>query len=378
MEIIYDVSNDYSRHTRIWWANNKCEPSTYALPKFSVDKKVWEKFKKKITKEVLSTHLDIKKKIEDPYKPSHYWLVTNMGMGKMDNVLHISEKSVNSTQVSITDFELSYSEETFRISEFHDMCRELNINSENKSCINMIINEGNGLDVRSFDITIPEVDIRMNYGDEWAERHEKLIEALTIKPKKGIALLHGLPGTGKSMYIRHLISILSRYDDRTVIYLPNQMIDFLTDPSFIPLMTSYANSILVIEDADEAIQSRKNGGRTVDKLLNISDGILSDFLGIQIICTFNCDITMIDDALLRKGRLILKHEFGKLSKEKAQELSNHLGFDTEIKTDMTLAEIYNQDQTDIGSEPIEKPKIGFGFTPTTRSSPSNYGRIRKL
>jgi hypothetical protein len=37
---------------------------------------------------------------------------------------------------------------------------------------------------------------------------------------------------------------------------------------------------------------------------------------------------------------------------------------------MTLAEIYNQDQTGIGIEEVVKPKMGFGFTPSNREHPS--------
>ena len=115
---------------------------------------------------------------------------------------------------------------------------------------------------------------------------------------------------------------------------------------------------MVIEDADEAIRSRKTGGGIVDKLLNLADGILSDFLGMQIICTFNNDISTIDDALLRKGRLILKHQFDKLPIENAQLLSDKLGFTTTIEDPMTLAEIYNQDDSlsDVSSN---IRKIGF-------------------
>jgi hypothetical protein len=124
-------------------------------------------------------------------------------------------------------------------------------------------------------------------------------------------------------------------------------------------MADYPNSILIIEDAEEAIKSRKTGGHTVDKLLNLADGILSDFLGTQIICTFNSDITTIDEALLRKGRLILKHKFEKLPRDQAQRLSDHLGFETSIPNAMTLAEIYNQEDK-FGGQTDAPAKIGFG------------------
>ena len=63
----------------------------------------------------------------------------------------------------------------------------------------------------------------------------------------------------------------------------------------------------------------------------------------QIIATFNCDLTKIDPALLRKGRLIANYEFNKLDVESSKILSDKLGFGTDkISEPMTLAEIYNQ------------------------------------
>ncbi|CAF4000714.1 unnamed protein product [Rotaria sp. Silwood1] len=63
----------------------------------------------------------------------------------------------------------------------------------------------------------------------------------------------------------------------------------------------------------------------------------------QIIATFNCDLQAVDSALLRKGRLIAKYEFGKLDVESSKILSEKLGFKTaDIQAPMSLAEIYNQ------------------------------------
>jgi hypothetical protein len=55
-------------------------------------------------------------------------------------------------------------------------------------------------------------------------------------------------------------------------------------------------------------------------------------LNLQIICTFNTDLTNVDEALLRKGRLIAKYEFKALAEQKSQALSNDLGFSTYIHT----------------------------------------------
>ncbi len=78
-----------------------------------------------------------------------------------------------------------------------------------------------------------------------------------------------------------------------------------------------------------------------------SDGLLGDAMHQQIIATFNCDLTKIDPALLRKGRLIANYEFNKLDLESSKILSDKLGFGIEsITQPMTLAEIYNQGEKD--------------------------------
>ena len=69
----------------------------------------------------------------------------------------------------------------------------------------------------------------------------------------------------------------------------------------------------------------------------------------QIIATFNCDLTSIDPALLRKGRLIANYEFNQLDVDSAKTLSEKLGFGTAgVTGPMTLAEIYNQGDPVLG------------------------------
>ncbi len=124
------------------------------------------------------------------------------------------------------------------------------------------------------------------------------------------------------------------------------------------------NSIFVIEDAENIVVDREiNGESPVSALLNISDGLLSDCLNIQIICSFNTDISKIDSALMRKGRLIAKYEFKELEVEKAQELSNKLGFNTRIDAPMTLTSIYNQDEKDF-LQSKKRNVIGFQIPQT--------------
>ena len=95
-------------------------------------------------------------------------------------------------------------------------------------------------------------------------------------------------------------------------------------------------------------------------LLNITDGLLGECLGIQIIATFNTHVSNIDKALLRKGRLIGLYEFKPLSIQKSKILLEENGnTNSEIKQPMTLADIYNTEQTEFSFNNNKRASIGF-------------------
>jgi hypothetical protein len=209
--------------------------------------------------------------------------------------------------------------------------------------IALLVNEGGGIDFKSLPIVKPKLSLEDNYNDDFKEIHQTIVKRLSRKNDKGLVLLHGKAGTGKTSYIRYLISLVKK----EVIFLPPNMASAITNPDLISILIDNPNSIFVIEDAENIVVDREmNGSSSVSALLNISDGLLSDCLNIQIICSFNTDISKIDSALMRKGRLIAKYEFKELEREKSQSLSQKLGFDSIIDSPMTLTAIYNQEEKD--------------------------------
>jgi len=130
---------------------------------------------------------------------------------------------------------------------------------------------------------------------------------------------------------------------KNVVFLPPNLASVITNPDLISILTENPDSVFVIEDVEKIIVDRnKEGHSPVSSLLDLSDGLLSDCLNIQVVCTFNTDISMIGNALMRKGRLIARYEFRELTVEKSRQLSRKLGLRTEITASMTLAAIYNQ------------------------------------
>ena len=215
--------------------------------------------------------------------------------------------------------------------------------------INLIVQTRSGLDLKAMEIKRTKLDLNLFYEDEFAETDDIITKRLNKKNDKGIVLLHGLPGTGKTTYLRYLIGKIKK----RVLFLSPNVAGNLMNPDFIELLIDNPNSVLIIEDAENIIMDRKyESSSSVSNLLNISDGLLADFLNVQLICTFNSALTMVDSALMRKGRLIAKHEFGKLSIEKAQRLSDHLGFENTISKPMTIAEIANPNEKEYETEKV--------------------------
>ena len=204
--------------------------------------------------------------------------------------------------------------------------------------INIISLSSNQLDLKTIAIKPTKLDIDLYYNDDFKPLDKLISERLAKENDKGIVLLHGLPGTGKTTYLRYLIGNLKK----KAMFVSPSAAGNLMNPDFMDLLLDNPNAVLVIEDAENIIMDRRfSSASSVSNLLNISDGLLSDCLNVQIICTFNSEIGLVDSALLRKGRLIARYEFGKLSVDKANALSKHLDLNKVFSKPMSLAEITN-------------------------------------
>jgi ATPase family associated with various cellular activities (AAA) len=220
--------------------------------------------------------------------------------------------------------------------------------------INLISRGRNGFEFQQLEVKRTKLDLDLFYEDDFKAVNEVISHRLNRNKDRGIVLLHGLPGTGKTTYLRYLIGKIKK----RVLFVSPSVAGDITNPDFIQLLISNPNSVLIIEDAENVIMDRKlNNNASVSNLLNISDGLLADFLNVQLICTFNSPVTMVDSALMRKGRLIAKYEFGKLGVEKAQRLSRHLGFTNSITRPMTIAEIANPGEKEVS---VDRTKV-MGF-----------------
>lgn len=190
-------------------------------------------------------------------------------------------------------------------------------------------------------------NIDKNYNDDvpYAE-----MNSIIRDDKAGLIMLYGKPGTGKTSLIKSLIN-----DNRETnfIFIDTSVCESISDGLFLEFLQDHKNAVIVFEDCEKLLRSRENGDNdSLGTILNLTDGIIAESMKIKFICTFNCDLNKVDEALLRKGRLSLKYEFKELSLEKTKAIYS------EAKEPMTLADAHNAlKKNDFSAKKTKK--IGF-------------------
>lgn len=220
----------------------------------------------------------------------------------------------------------------------------------NKKQMLYVTQSSRGFNVTRMEVNKQDCDITINYNDNLPD---KTIRESLESDESGIIILHGIPGCGKTSYIRNLIYSI----DKKFIFLDSSCFNSMTDASFIDLLINNRNSIFVLEDCESLLKDRASGNAQLSALLNLSDGILGDSLSLKFLCTFNSDLSKIDPAILRKGRLKIKYEFGKLKADKVQKLASKLGKEIPKNLELPLCDVYNY-EIDNNGEQI-RPKVGF-------------------
>lgn len=213
---------------------------------------------------------------------------------------------------------------------------------------------GGGLQVKTFNFTSPKQSI-IQYLDEGTRVfYRGMVRDLRERQGNGLFLIYGKPGTGKTSFIKEVLGEIPK----EALFISPSFTKDLTSPALISLLMEYPESILVIEDAESVIMERQaDNSSAVSNLLNLTDGFLADFLNMKIICTFNTQLTNIDEALLRNGRLKGMHEFTEVDPARAAAIGRALGMEVNPVEPMTIADIC---ESGIQREGYRSKSIGFG------------------
>jgi Cdc6-like AAA superfamily ATPase len=282
----------------------------------------------------------------------------SMFVHKDKKIIVKTNTSVDKLTIGNLNLDFAYSIENGEIGNQLDLDSLKKFQTKKKKAsIQLVKSEMGHLDTEDYDLMVPPIDLELNYGKDFKKIHKVIIDRLNKTNDKGIILLHGDPGTGKTSYIKYLTSLIK---DKDILFIPPSMAEMLSEPTIIPFLMDHKNSILIIEDAERVISDREGNGSPagVSNILNLTDGILGDCLNIQVIATFNMKREKIDQALLRKGRLIAEHKFERLSVDDTNKLLKSLKKNHTVEEGMVLADIYNID-TEVYKTSSKGNKIGF-------------------
>lgn len=171
-----------------------------------------------------------------------------------------------------------------------------------------------------------------NYEPDVVAGFHQVVNDLSSKTPPGrLSLLSGPPGTGKSFFMRAVISAAPT--DVRFVVLPASAVGSISAPSLLTTLIEEGHSkshptCLILEDADRglAIRGPENFDEVTD-LLNVGDGLLGELADLRVIATTNATRPEIDPAILRPGRLAHRIEFGPLDTERARLIVKREGGD---------------------------------------------------
>ena len=260
-----------------------------------------------------------------------------------------------------SDIKIHYNEDQKGAKEFsekllysiRDNCLGKPIMSHQKQ-ISIVESRGDRLETEEFKVVEQNINIEDNYNDDIVTVYPKVVDFLN-SDKSGLILMHGPVGTGKTSYIRKLITDI----DKKFVYIPKDLFSSISMPSFTGFLSTITDSVIILEDSEDLLCPR-NGVRSsvVSELLNFTDGLLSDMFKLKFICTCNSEISGIDSALMRPGRLIADLYFDALSTEKANNLLCNLDIKKTVTSPTPLSDIYCSTKTILK---VNKPERKIGF-----------------
>jgi hypothetical protein len=226
--------------------------------------------------------------------------------------------------------------------------RHLSASSSKEARIGIINARGSDIEVERIPVTVEQTiqreRIDLYYGNGTATWVSEWLRTLSAR-RYGLSLLTGDPGTGKTTLIRSLAHWLAA--SHLFYFMPASRFATVDSGAIVTFLTSENRSsklrkVLILEDAESILHRRGNDNREkVATLLNLTDGLLGDALGLHVICTLNSDLTDLDPALLRPGRLVAHRDFCLLTSEEAGRLARALGLNAPVGDQVSLAELFN-------------------------------------
>jgi hypothetical protein len=252
----------------------------------------------------------------------------------------VIDKNLDSSIVSDVVFYYKEPEDFTEISKLIEELENTIVNFTDEESYNLnTLNFSNGaLEIEPIEYMVTDDEnVEVYYSHKSFKSISKLVKKIK-KSDKGLSILWGDRGTGKTSIINHIADKL----DRIIIFIPNNLLEVtISNPDFRKFIKKYQKPIIVIDDCEMIFSEYFTKSNViVNNLLQLVDGYLSDSLKINIITIFNVESeSEIDHTLLDCNNLIDVVEFDYLSQDESNELSKILGNKTNHKTKNRLVDI---------------------------------------
>ncbi len=222
------------------------------------------------------------------------------------------------------------------------------------SLINLFFSDQSGMRIYQKPLHIQPPDLEKHFNEDLAETDQKIMEKLSDPKQKGVVFLHGPRGTGKTTYLRSLISRLGS----RVVLMPSDMTFQMSSPHALPFILNLPGSVILIEDVDGLLVDRSGFGSDLSNSLSeFSEGLLSDCVNLKFVITCNLPLDQIDSAFLRRSLIMASYEFQPLAAARCNKIFDEMRPGHHTNKELTLAEVYDQ----VKGEGIVKSKKGIGF-----------------
>jgi len=206
--------------------------------------------------------------------------------------------------------------------------------------------------------------LALHYGEDFPEWADEFLRNLS---EPGISILRGEAGTGKTSFLRHTMCALS--ETHRFYFVPVDNFGMLSSGSLTEFWKSEqrhypsASKVLVLEDAETLLAERgPDKSSPVAALLNLTDGLMTQYIRLHLICTLNCKVEDVDAALLRPGRLRCFKSFERIPRERALRLAERYELTLSARADYTLAEIFASPNFSKNTAGIARNKGPVGFS----------------
>ena len=226
-------------------------------------------------------------------------------------------------------------------------------------------------------ISVPDwKSIKKNYEDKTLTDLQYLIEDFHAKSGGQLIIMSGLPGTGKSYYLRSLLHSWRDWCTAEYVLDPENlfghaqgyMADVVLRDSYDEEYETFGDEegkwkLLILEDSGELLvpDAKDRVGQGLSRLLNLVDGLIGQGLRVLVLITTNEEFDKLHSAVARDGRCAAAIQFNTFDRAKAEQWMN--GSAPKLpdnKDKFTLAELYALTKGTTVKK-LEKESAGFGF-----------------